>query len=139
MHRFIVAFAHLDQVPRQVAGLFLAMLDVFREIAAVAFQGVGVFVERLEQFQNFRQLLLRQLLFVGKVLQPHFFRAQFDQNLVQPRVVIHVFHAFLARDLVKRRLRDVNETLFDQLPASAGRKTSAAACGCASRPRPHRS
>ena len=97
MHRFVVAFAHLDQMPRQIAGLLLAMLDVIGEIAAVPFQGVGVFVERFEQFQNFRKLLLGKLLFVGKVFQPHFFRAEFEQDVVQLRVVINVFRVFCAR------------------------------------------
>ena len=56
-----------------------------------------------------------KFLVVGKVPQPHFLRAELDENLVQLRVVIHVFHAFLARDLVERRLGDVDKALSDQL------------------------
>ena len=67
MYCFVIAFAHLDQMPRQIAGFLLAVLDIFRKIAAVTFQGIGVFVERFEQLQNFRELLLGKLLFVGKV------------------------------------------------------------------------
>ncbi len=55
--RFVVAVADLDQMPRQFVRLRVPMLDVIGEVAAVPAQGVGVLVQRFEQFQDFRQLL----------------------------------------------------------------------------------
>ena len=57
----------------------------------------------------------RQLVAVGQVAQAHLFRAQLDEDLVQLRVVVDVLHALLARDLVERRLGDIDEALLHQL------------------------
>ena len=50
----------------------------------------------------------RDLLVVGQVLEPDVLGAERDQDLVQLHVVIDVLLAFLALDLIKRRLSDVN-------------------------------
>ena len=49
MDRFVVALPHFHQVGGKISAR-RAPLDVFREITALAFDVVGVFVERLEQF-----------------------------------------------------------------------------------------
>ena len=115
MHRFLVALAHFDEVPRQFLGLLVPMLDVIREVPAMPPQGVRVFIERFQQLQDFRQLLLAELLAVGEVLESHFLRPDLNQDPVQLRVVIHVLDSLFARDRIQRRLRNVNETLFNQL------------------------
>ena len=83
MHRFVVAVAHLHQVPRQFVRLRVALLDVSRKIAAVAANAIGVFVERFEQLQDFRELLFGQLIAVGQVAQAHLLRAELDEDFVQ--------------------------------------------------------
>jgi hypothetical protein len=60
-------------------------------------------------------LLLRKLLPVRQVPQLHVFRAQLNQNPVQLRVVLDVLDPLPARDLIQRRLRDVNIPAPDQL------------------------
>ena len=87
---------------------FAAFFHIIAKIAAVTADDCRVFVERFEQLQNFFELLRRELAPVREVFQLHFLRADLQQNVVQLRVVIHVFGAFLARDRVKRRLRDID-------------------------------
>ena len=93
----------------------VAPFQIFREIAAVPPQCVGIFVERFEQFQNLRELLLRELFTVRQVAQAHVLSAKLDENLVQLRVIIHVFDSFAPGDLIKRRLGDIDKALLDQL------------------------
>ena len=88
------------------------MLDVGGKIAAMMSEGVGVFVERFEQFQDFRQLFLGKFLSAGKIAHANLFRAEFNQDFVQPRVVIHILDPLLARNLVQGRLGDIDKTVL---------------------------
>ena len=64
-------------------------------------------------------------LVVGTVLQADVFSAQRDQDLVQLHVIIDVFLALFAFDLIERRLRNVNFAgahqilMLDRIPAHA--------------------
>ena len=69
MDGFVVAVADLDQVPGQFVGGGMAALDVIAEIAAMTAQGLDVFVQRLEQFEDFGQLLFGKLLVGRQVAQ----------------------------------------------------------------------
>src|SRR2546425_6070942 len=115
MNPFAVALAHLYEVTRQVLRSYIAMLHEIPEVPAVTADSVGILVKGFEQFENFGELLLRQLLVVGKVSEPDFFSAQLNENLVQPGIILHILNALLARNLVERRLRDIDEAPFDQL------------------------
>ena len=59
--------------------------------------------EPFEQFQDVLELSGGEDLAVREILQLHFVRAEADENLVQLRVVIHIFLALLALDEIKRR------------------------------------
>ena len=65
--------------------------------------------------KNFLELLRREFAAVGEIFQLHFLRAVLQQNAVQLHVVVNVIRLFLARDRVKRRLRDINKTLLHEL------------------------
>ena len=62
----------------------------------------------LERLENVFQLRRGDFLVVGEVLQPHILSAERDQDFVQLHVVVDVFLALFAFDLVERRLRDVD-------------------------------
>ena len=49
--------------------LRVALLEVVREVAPVPTNGVGVFVERLQQLKNFGELFLRHLLVILEASQ----------------------------------------------------------------------
>ena len=115
MDRFVVAIAHLDEVAGQLAGLGMAVLDVIAEIAAVAAEGLNVFVEGRKQVEDFGQLLFGKLLVGGQVVEAHVLAAQLDEDLVELGVAIHVFDAFFAGDLVKGRLGNIDKAALDQL------------------------
>ena len=115
MDGFIVAIAHFDQVPGQFVGGGMAVLDVVAKITAMTAEGLDVFVEGLEQFEDFAQLLFGHFLVGRQIAQADVFRAKLDEDFVHLDVVIHVFHAFFAGDLVERRLGDIDKPLPDQL------------------------
>src|ERR1700722_19376756 len=114
MNRFVIAFADFDDENRERAFL-AALLDVITEIAALTTDERRVFVERFEQRQNFFELLRRKFTTVRKIFQLHFFRAVLQQDAVELNVVINVIGLPFARDAVKRRLRDVNVAILDEL------------------------
>ena len=70
----------------------------------------------------------RDFLVIGQIFQAHVLRAESDQNFVQLDVVIHVFLALLALDLVERRLGDVDlagANQFGHLPEEEGQEQGA--------------
>ena len=113
--RLLVAFAHLDEMPRQFVRARVALGEVVAEIAAVPRDGAGELVERVEHLENFDQRAVGDDLVVGKILQLHVVAAELDQHLVELRFALDIFLALLALDLEERRLRDVDEALADQL------------------------
>ena len=62
-----------------------------------------------------------------------------DQIVFQRALVFQILLRLAARNLIERRLGDVEITALDQRRASAGRRRSAAACGYARRRRRRRS
>ena len=62
-----------------------------------------------------------------------------DQVRFELALVLDVGLRLAALDAEERRLRDVDVAVLDDASAAAGRRTSAAGSGCASRPRPRRS
>ncbi len=65
--------------------------------------------------KNFLQLLWRKFASVREIFQLHFLRAVLQQDAVELRVVVNVIGLLFARDAVKRRLRDINVTVLDEL------------------------
>ena len=49
-----------------------------------------------------------------RFLQANLFRAELDEYLIQPRVVIHILDPLLARDLVQRRLGNIDKAILHQ-------------------------
>ena len=76
------------------------------------FAQLGQFLER---FENVLQLRGRDFLVVGKILQPNILGAERDEDFVQLHVVIDIFFALLALDLIERRLRNVDFARAHQL------------------------
>ena len=72
-------------------------------------------VQRFEQRKDFLKLLRRELASVGEVFQLHFFHTILQQDAVELDVVVNVIGLLLARDAVKRRLRNIHKTLLYQL------------------------
>ena len=83
-------------MPREFSGPGLASFDIIAEIASVTLDRSSIFVERLEQFQDFSKLFLAELLAVGQVFQSHILGAELNQDLVELDIVLHVLHALLA-------------------------------------------
>ena len=76
---------------------------------------MGVFIQGNKQLQNFSQLLFGQFLFVGQIAQPDIIAAQLNENAIHLHVIIDIFDAFLAGDLVERRLGNINKSALHQL------------------------
>jgi hypothetical protein len=115
MDRFIVAIAHLDQVARQLVrrgwrrSMYSPKSPPCRRSACTYLSSDS------SKFQDFGQLLFRQLLAGRQVAQADILRAELDEDFVHLRVVIDVFDPLFAGDLVERRLGDIDKALFDQL------------------------
>ena len=114
MDRLLISFAHLDEVNGEGV-VHVALLHIVREVPALPLDEGRVFVQRLQQREDFLQLLRRELAPVGQILQAHFLRAVLQQDAIEVIVVVHVVRALLARDRVERRLRNIDEPLLHEL------------------------
>ncbi|MFM8790102.1 MAG: hypothetical protein ACKOEI_09685, partial [Chthoniobacterales bacterium] len=86
-----VAVADHDQILRQLVALGVARLEVTLEISAQTLDRVAVFVQALEQLENFFELRIGEGLFVFQMYEFDVLLAKRDEDLCQLRVVIDVF------------------------------------------------
>jgi hypothetical protein len=91
------------------------MLDVIGEIAAVTAQRVAYLSSDSSSSRISASCFWESSLPSERLRKRTSSVPSSMQDLVQPRVVINVFHALLARDLVQRRLRDIDEAVLHQL------------------------
>src|SRR5579862_3503068 len=112
---FVVPLAHFDEEGGKFFAARAARGEEAFEVAAVPADGFAEFGHALQQFQDVLQLRGGKFLAVGEVFQAHVFGAEVYENLVELHVVIDVLLAFLALDLVERRLGDEDFPGFHQV------------------------
>src|SRR5262249_55051254 len=82
MYRFLVALSDLNQMLRPLIGSGVTVFKVNCEVPAFAPQAVSILIERLEQLQDFTEILLGQFLLVGHVSKRDLLSAELNQNSV---------------------------------------------------------
>src|SRR5688572_13761571 len=77
--------------------------------------GIGELVERLEQLENFRELVFRELAAILQVAQADFIRPKLNQDLIHLHVIVYILDALFAGDEIERRLGDIDVPVLHQL------------------------
>ena len=112
---FVVALADVDEVARQLGGGGVSVCEVIFEVASVSADGLGEFMEALEEGQDFSELGGGEFFAVGDIFESDFIGAEADEDFVELGVVGDVFFAFFSTDAVEGWACDIDVTAAEEL------------------------
>ena len=113
MDRLLIASAD----PHHVGGQLItgAGAKEVGEISAAALDRIRITGELGNAFEHVAQFIGRKQRVVGDRVQRHIAGTEFDENLREFAVVLHILRTFFPRHQIKGRLGDVKVALLDQI------------------------